>query len=213
MKIRDLLSTRFRYVYKNWCLYIIIANVAVFLLTSMNRSLMSYLAMNPINVAHHHMYWQFVTYMFVHGSLSHLFFNMLGLYFFGTAVEQSIGSKEFLLFYLLCGTLAGIFSYFVYVNTGYFRIFLLGASGALFAVLLAYVVIFPDSTVFLFGIVPMSARMLILGYTVLEIIYQMTGYNAGVAHLTHLGGFAFAYHYFVIRFRVNPAERLFGRRR
>ena len=74
-------------------------------------------------------------------------------------------------------------------------------------------VIFPDSTVFLFGLVPMSARMLILGYTVLEIVYQMTGYNAGVAHLTHLGGFAFAYLYFVIRFRVNPAERLFGRRR
>ena len=129
------------------------------------------------------------------------------------AVEQSIGSKEFLLFYFVCGTLAGIFSYFVYVNTGYYRIFLLGASGALFAVLLAYAVIFPDSTVFLFGIVPMSARMLILGYTVLEIVYQMTGYNAGVAHLTHLGGFAFAYLYFVIRFRVNPAERLFGRRR
>lgn len=213
MKIRDLLSTRFRYVYKNWCLYIIIVNVAIFLLTSMNSRLASYLAMNPINVAHHHMYWQFVTYMFVHGSVSHLFFNMLGLYFFGMAVEQSIGSKEFLLFYFVCGTLAGIFSYFVYVNTGYFRIFLLGASGALFAVLLAYAVIFPDSTVFLFGIVPMSARMLILGYTVLEIVYQMTGYNAGVAHLTHLGGFAFAYLYFVIRFRVNPAERLFGRRR
>ncbi|MBO7430231.1 MAG: rhomboid family intramembrane serine protease [Spirochaetia bacterium] len=213
MKIRDLLSTRFRYVYKNCCLYIIIANVIVFLLTSMNSRLASYLAMNPINVAHHNMYWQFITYMFVHGSFSHLFFNMLGLYFFGTAVEQSVGSKEFLLFYLLCGALAGVFSYFVYVNTGYFRVFLLGASGALFAVLLAYAVIFPDSTVFLFGIVPMSARMLILGYTVLEIVYQLTGYNAGVAHLTHLGGFAFAYLYFVIRFRVNPADRLFGRRR
>ncbi|MBR4436252.1 MAG: rhomboid family intramembrane serine protease, partial [Spirochaetales bacterium] len=61
MKIRDLLSTRFRYVYKNWCLYIIIVNVAIFLLTSMNSRLASYLAMNPINVAHHHMYWQFVT--------------------------------------------------------------------------------------------------------------------------------------------------------
>ena len=213
MNIRDLLSIRFRYVYKNWCLYIIIANVAVFLLTTMDRSLVSYLAMNPFNVSHHHMYWQFVTYMFVHGSFSHLFFNMLGLYFFGVAVDQSIGSMEFLLFYLLCGALAGVFSYFVYVNTGYFRIFLLGASGSLFAVLLAYAVIYPDSTVFLFGIVPVSAPVLILGYTVLEIIYQLTGYNAGVAHLTHLGGFAFAYLYFVIRFKVNPAERLFGRRR
>ena len=91
MKIRDLLSTRFRYVYNNWCLYIIIANVIVFLLTSFNSRLASYLAMNPINVSHHHMYWQFITYMFVHGSLSHLFFNMLGLYFFGVAVEQSQG--------------------------------------------------------------------------------------------------------------------------
>ena len=90
MKIRDLLSTRFRYVYNNWCLYIIIANVIVFLLTSFNSRLASYLAMNPINVSHHHMYWQFITYMFVHGSLSHLFFNMLGLYFFGVAVEQSV---------------------------------------------------------------------------------------------------------------------------
>ena len=213
MKIRNLLSTRFRYTYFNASLYIIIANAIVFLLTSMDRSLISYLAMNPINVSHHHMYWQFVTYMFVHGNFNHLFFNMLGLYFFGIHVEQSVGSKEFILFYLVCGTLAGIFSYLVYVNTGYFRIFLLGASGSLFAVLLAYAVIFPDSTVFLFGIIPMSAPVLILGYTVLEIVYQLTGYNAGVAHLTHLGGFAFAYLYFVVRFKVNPAERLFGRRR
>ena len=213
MNLRDLLSTRFNYTYRNWCMLLIIVNVVVFFLTSFNRQLLSYLAMNPVNVRYHHMYWQFFTYMFVHGSASHLFFNMLGLYFFGTHVEQSLGSKEFVLFYLLCGVLAGIFSYFVYVSTGYFRVFLLGASGSLFAVLLAYAVIFPNSTIFLFGIVPVAAPVLILGYAALEIFYQITGTNAGVAHLTHLGGFAFAYIYFIVRFKINPAERLFGRRR
>ena len=82
-------------------MYIIGINVIVFLMTQVNRDLMSYLAMNPINVAHHNMYWQFLTYMFVHGSMNHIFFNMLGLYFFGVQVERSVGSKEFLLFYIL----------------------------------------------------------------------------------------------------------------
>lgn len=208
----SIIQRPFRYQYSNWCLYIIIINVAVFLATYLHRDYLTYLSMNPLNVIHRHMYWQFVTYMFAHANVNHLFFNMLGLFFFGTMVERSMGSKEFLLFYMTCGILAGIFSFVVYESTGYYRVFLLGASGALFAVMLAYAIIYPDSTVYLMGIVPLKAPVLVLGYTAIEIFSQITGYQSGVAHLTHLGGFAFAFLYFVVRFRINPVDRLFGRR-
>ena len=93
----------FKYEYKHRVLLIILLNFAVYAIAQLYRQVADYIytfgPMNPVAVYKYHMYWQFVTYMFVHGSLSHLFFNMLGLYFFGIAVEQSIGSKEFLLFY------------------------------------------------------------------------------------------------------------------
>lgn len=210
--MRNILTRRMRYSYSNVCMYIIGINVIVFLMTQVNRDLMSYLAMNPINVAHHNMYWQFLTYMFVHGSMNHIFFNMLGLYFFGVQVERSVGSKEFLLFYLLCGTLAGVFSYLIYLKTGYYRVFLMGASGSVFAVLLAYAVIYPDSVIYIMGVFPVRAPLLVAGYTVIELLSHVSGRNSGVAHMTHLAGFAFAYIYFMVRFRINPADRLFRRR-
>lgn len=209
--MKNLLTRRMKYSYSNVCLYIIVVNAVIFMMTQMNRELMSYLAMNPLNVSHHGMYWQFVTYMFVHGSMNHIFFNMLGLYFFGTQVERSMGSREFLLFYMVCGILAGVFSYLIYINTGYYRVFLLGASGSVFAVLLAYAVIYPGSVIYIMGVLPVKAPFLVLGYTVIEILSHMSGRNSGVAHMTHLAGFAFAYIYFMVRFRINPADRLFRR--
>jgi len=159
-------------------------------------------SMNPKDIKNGH-YWQFVTYMFVHDprDLWHLFFNMFGLFIFGTRVERNLGSIEFIFFYFITGTLAGVFSFFVNMNT---PMLLMGASGALYAVMLAYAIMFPRSVIYIWGIIPLRAPILVLGYTALQIVYMVTGANSGVAHFTHLAGFVLAWIYFMIRFGINP---------
>jgi membrane associated rhomboid family serine protease len=152
--------------------------------------------------------WTFVTYMFMHANFTHILFNMLGLFIFGMQVEREIGSREFLLYYLLTGIFAGIFSFFVYSFSKNEGVFLMGASGALFAVELAYAVIHPDSIIYLWGILPLRAPVMVLGYTALELILSITRSGDGVAHFTHLAGFGFGWIYFLIRFGVNPWRRL-----
>jgi len=155
--------------------------------------------------------WTFVTYMFLHGSFSHILFNMLGLFIFGTQVERQMGSREFLLYYFVAGTLAGVFSFVVYYVTRNYMVALMGASGALFAVELAYAVFFPDSIIYIWGILPLRAPVMVLGFTALELILSFTARNSNVAHLTHLAGFGFGWIYFLVRFGVNPWRRLTGR--
>ncbi len=188
---------------------IIVANVLMFFLTSIAPSLLSYLAMNILAVQQRFFIWQLFSYMFVHGNTAHLFFNMLGLYFFGVQVEKELGSWEFLVFYLVCGTLAGIGSLFIYWLFGMHFVFLLGASGALFSVLLAFATIHPRARIFVFGILPITASTLVVVYTVMELLFQLNaGRSSNVAHLTHLSGFFFAFLYFVLRFGINPIRRL-----
>jgi membrane associated rhomboid family serine protease len=172
------------------------------------RDLTYYLSMIPGLVIQRGWIWTFVTYMFVHGSFSHLLFNMLALLIFGMHVERQMGSREFLLFYFITGTLAGVFSFIVYYLTGSYRVILMGASGAIFAVELAYAVFFPRSIIYLWGILPLRAPVMVLGFTALELVSSIFSLNQGVAHLTHLAGFAFAWLYFVIRFGMNPWTRL-----
>jgi len=200
-----ILNKKFRYTYTNVTLKLIIINVAVFLLTMLVPRSYGYLAMVPVYIVYRHWYWQVLTYMFVHGGFTHLLFNMLGLFIFGTPVERRIGSKEFLLFYLLTGVLSGVFSLISYVLAGT-NVVLVGASGAIYAILLAFAVLYPTARVFIFGILPVRAPVLVIGYTVLEIFNQITGSSQGVAHLTHLAGFAFAYLYFLFRLRINPIQ-------
>ena len=154
--------------------------------------------------------WTFVTYMFVHdpNSITHILFNMLALLIFGIQVERYMGSREFLLFYFLTGTLAGVFSFCVYYLTGAYGVILMGASGAIFAVQLAYAVFYPDSIIYLWGILPLRAPVMVLGFTALELFSSVFGLNSGVAHLTHLAGFGFAWLYFLIRLGMNPWNRL-----
>jgi membrane associated rhomboid family serine protease len=153
--------------------------------------------------------WTFITYMFVHGSgFTHILFNMIALFFFGIHVERQMGSKEFLLFYFVTGTLAGIFSFFVYYLTGSPGVWLMGASGAIFAVELAYAILFPTSIIYLWGIIPLRAPIMVLGFTALGIILMVTGMGGNVAHVTHLAGFLFAWLYFLFRFGINPWRRL-----
>ncbi len=202
---RSIIHRKFRYSYTNVTLKLIIANVIVFMFTMVSRNLTTYLAMIPGAVLYNHWYWQFLTYMFVHGGIGHLFFNMFGLWVFGSPVERQIGSNEFLLFYLLTGTLSGIFSFIAYLIAGV-NVVLVGASGAIFAVLFAFAVFYPTARIFLFGILPIRAPVLVLLYAAIELFNQVTGTVGGVAHLTHLAGFGFAYLYMVVRLKIHPMD-------
>jgi membrane associated rhomboid family serine protease len=208
----NFLRRPFRYRNDGVVFWIIGINIAIFLAEKFFglTVIPFYFAMIP-GLVREGWVWTFVTYMFLHDGFSHIFFNMFALFIFGTQVERQMGSREFLLFYLLTGALAGAFSFVFYTLTGEWGIALLGASGAVFAVQLAYAVFFPDSIIYLWGILPLRAPVLVLGFTILEVFFMVTGRGGNVARFTHLAGFGFAWLYFLIRFGMNPWRRLTGR--
>ncbi|KGE71896.1 rhomboid family intramembrane serine protease [Spirochaeta lutea] len=208
----------FRFEFRNITLLLIGLNVAVFVIhqfllrLNIFQDLMGYLAMNPILVTQRGFIWQPFTYMFAHANITHLLFNMLGLFFFGTQLERTLGTWEFLTFYLITGLLAGLLSLVIFLVTGAYGVFLLGASGAVFAVLLGFAVYYPDARIFVFGIFPIRSPVLVIGYTVIELFSQLSNPGSGVAHLTHLAGFAFAYLYLLLRLNRNAFRIWFGQR-
>jgi membrane associated rhomboid family serine protease len=128
--------------------------------------------------------WTAVTYMFLHGGFGHILFNMLGLYVFGPRLEARIGGKKFLGLYFVSG-IAGALACFITPMTP-----VVGASGAVLGVSLAYARYWPTDTVLIYGILPMTTRMMVILYIVLSAGGQLFGYQEGVSHLGHLGGLA-----------------------
>jgi membrane associated rhomboid family serine protease len=202
----NIINRRFKYTYKNATLYLVAINVLVYFITSAIWPYGKYyLSMIPTFVLHGYVY-QFFTYMFVHGSFSHILFNMFTLYVFGRALEERLGTREFLLYYLLVGTLAGVSSFFLYYFVLGTNTFLMGASGAIYGLLLLYAVFFPYNSIYIFGLIPVKAPYLIIFYFVLEIWSQFGGSTSNVAHLTHLSGLVFGYIYILVRMKLNPIE-------
>jgi len=204
----NIIRRPFKYRYDNTVFVLIGLNILVYLAMMLFRDipLIPRLAMNPVLVLYRGWVWQFVTYMFVHSphNITHILFNMIALFIFGRQVEYQMGSREFLLYYFLTGAMAGVFSFFAYLFTGNYMVFLMGASGAVFAVQLAFAALFPRSVIYIWGILPVQAPIMVLGFTVLSVVFMVTGAAGNVAHVTHLAGFAFGWLYFVIRFGRNP---------
>ncbi len=202
----SILNRRFKNnSYRNATLKIVIVNVLVYLLTHhLYRRSLYYLAMIPGFVLRGWL-WQFFTYMFVHANFSHLLFNMLSLYIFGSMVERRIGTNEFLLFFGITGTLSGVVSFISYYLAGT-NVILVGASGALYGVLLMFAVFFPYSVIYVFGILPIRAPVLVIIYALIELYSQVFSRGGSIAHLTHLSGLVIAYLYCRIRMRINPLE-------
>lgn len=137
--------------------------------------------------------WQPLTYMFMHGGFSHLFFNMFALFMFGSNLEEFWGGKRFLIYYLLTGIGAGAFQEVVWAlfNNGQPAV-TIGASGAVFGVLLAFAWLFPEVRMFVFPIpVPIRARIMVIIYAFIELGAGLYGSVDGVAHFAHLGGLLF----------------------
>ncbi|MBA3658681.1 MAG: rhomboid family intramembrane serine protease [Gemmatimonadales bacterium] len=139
--------------------------------------------------------WTFVTYMFVHAGLLHLFFNSLMLYAFGPAVESRMGGRSFALYYLYCGVGAAVFALGL-SSLMDVRPFI-GASGAVLGVTLAFALFWPDAELFVFPIpVPVKARTLVMVLVALDVAGALLWPNSGTAHLAHVGGAAFGYVFF-----------------
>ena len=131
--------------------------------------------------------WQVVSYSFLHGGISHLFFNMLGLWMFGSELERVWGDKRFLQFYA-ASVLAAALTQLVVTSVMGSVYPTVGASGGLFGLLLAFAMLFPNRIILLFFVIPMRARWLVLLYGVLELYQGVYVMNSGVAHFAHLGG-------------------------
>ena len=200
-----ILNRKFHYSYWNVTSIFIAINFIMFCLTGFLFPSLKYIfSLVPSYILYRHYYWQFLTYMFTHATVSHFIFNMLSLYIFGTAVERRIGSREFLLYYLLTGVLSGVASYamFYMANT---NTVLLGASGAIYALLMLFSVLYPRSVIYVFGLIPVQAPLLIILYFIIELISGLTAHD-GVAHMTHLSGLVFGLLYIVVRMRMNPLK-------
>ena len=212
----NFLRKPFKYTFYKTSLAIALINIAVHFLTGFLGLSKNFFGLSVIGFVFNHYYWQVFTYMFIHGDISHLFFNMLALLLFGSSIERAIGSREFLLLYFVTGVFSGLFSLAVYYGYGYFLAYngiqpwtfgisLIGASGAIYGLLFAYAVIFPRSIIYIWGLIPVPAPLMVLGYAVIEFVSQFVG-SSNVAHVTHLAGFAFAWLYFVIRMGVHPVQ-------
>ncbi|MEO8653640.1 MAG: rhomboid family intramembrane serine protease [Ramlibacter sp.] len=168
---------------------LIVLNALVFLAeTALGGDFVSSLALWPLGPQF--MPWQLLTYAFVHGGLTHLLFNMFGLYMFGSDLERVWGSRRYLTYYLVCALSAAVVQLLVAgLSGGQYPT--VGASGAVFGLLLAYAMLFPRRTIMpLFPPIPMRAPVFVMVYAGLELLLGVTGTAAGVAHFAHLGGLA-----------------------
>ncbi|MBR5646746.1 MAG: rhomboid family intramembrane serine protease [Treponema sp.] len=195
----------FKYCYFNASLILVILNVLVYFVTRINYRFISFFGMCPIYVIKAHTYWQFVTYMFIHGNFWHIFFNMLCLFMFGHSLEKAIGSKEFLMIYFICGIFSAFFSFLIYCVTGSFYVCLIGASGAIYALMFIFAVVYPTAVISFWGIIPMRAPIAVLVFSVIEIVSQFID-QGNVAHMAHLFGFLAAWLYLLIRMGVNSIK-------
>jgi membrane associated rhomboid family serine protease len=134
--------------------------------------------------------WTIVTYMFLHGGMGHLFFNMLALFFFGPRVEQRVGSPRFLRLYLWSGVVGALLSLFFAPRSA-----VIGASAGTFGVMLAFAHFWPRERILIWGIIPVEARVLVIVTTAFALFSGLGGSVGGVADFAHLGGYAGAWLY------------------
>jgi membrane associated rhomboid family serine protease len=201
---------------------LLIANVAVYLLQQVvsDTVMTVYFALWPLGpdasdgvITVGFRVWQLVTYAFMHGSPMHLLFNMLALFMFGGQIERLFGEKQFLLYYfvsLLTAALCQLAFMYFFENGKMFPT--VGASGAIFGLLLAFGMMYPHEKIMLMLIpIPMPAWLFVTGYAALELFFGITGTQAGVAHFAHLGGMLGGYlliEYWRGKFPIKPRRRL-----
>ena len=193
---------------------LLIINILMFVGTLLNEQMMTkvFALFYPASPFFH--WWQYLTHMFMHGGFWHIFFNMYTLFIFGSVVERIIGERKFLIFYFVCGLGAAALhtgveylqaqSYMNEIAKGsqeamaaYQALKLtptVGASGAIYGVLIGYAMLFPDSKLTLiFPPVTLSAKWWVIIFAAIELVTGVTGVASGIAHFAHLGGMLFGF--------------------
>ncbi|MBM4193953.1 MAG: rhomboid family intramembrane serine protease [Gemmatimonadetes bacterium] len=181
-----------------WVTRFLIANVVVFFLQQTVPLLMNLFVFVPRLIVIRP--WAIVTYMFLHASFSHILFNILGLYFFGPRVESRIGSKRFFALYMISGITGALLSFLFAFNSA-----VVGASAAVFGVMLAFATFWPRDEIHIWGIIPIQARWLVIITTALALYSGFQGSRGGVADFAHLGGYLGAWIYLRM---IDPSRRM-----
>lgn len=157
-------------------------------------------ALMPIGTGYFEI-WQLVTYQFLHGGFSHILFNMFALWMFGMEIENQWGGKKFLIFYLLCGVGAGLLHLFISpLLTGAAPT--IGASGAVYGIMAAFALIYPNRLIYLYFFIPIKAKYLITFLILMEFML-VDSVGSGVAHLAHLGGAIVGFIFVMLDDRTN----------
>jgi len=201
--------------------WLLISNVGVFLFeaffgvlrlhgTSLSGAVLSSFPLYPLGDGFR--IWQLFTYMFMHGGFMHLFLNMFALWMFGMDLENDWGSQKFLLYYMICGVGAGLSNLFIGPLFGPSAP-TVGASGAIYGVLLAFGMMYPDRPILIYFLLPIRARYFVLIYIGIELYAGVTGSADGVAHFAHLGGAAVGFVYLMIDQRRIPFQDLLEKTR
>jgi len=195
---------------------ILVANVIIFLLYALLGrfrpfTIFFFLLWESPRLAVGHLFlWQFVTYMFMHAGPAHLFFNMLVLWFFAPRLEYRWGTARFLRFYFVVGIGAGVFHALFAYLTHNADSSMMGASGAIYGVMLAYAIYYPDETVLFYFVLPIKIKYLMIILGVITFFASIPGdAQGGISHVTHLGGLVVAFLYLQIGNWLSSRE---GRR-
>jgi membrane associated rhomboid family serine protease len=198
--------TRLRYTRSSYFGYLtpgvkwlLISNTAVYLVyylggAALQRSATVLFALWAEAAVRNGYVWQLFTYMFLHGGITHLLFNMLALWMFGSTLEQDWGTRRFLKYYFFCGIAAGVCVLAANAAIGDWGTRTVGASGAIFGLLLAFGVMYPNQTVLMNFLFPIKAKYMVAIYAAIELLLTF-GPNTGVSTIAHLGGMLFGYVY------------------
>lgn len=194
---------------------LLITNVAIFILMFLPRlfgtedgaqiiyNLQIVLGMTPQLFWGSLTLWMPITYMFLHGGFYHVLFNMFALWMFGGDVEKAMGTRRFLVYYLFCGVGAGLLVAVLQplLAPGTESIPTVGASGAIYGVILAFGLFFPERVIYLNLLIPIKAKWFVLIVGVIVFVSSMAGAGGGISHIAHLGGLVFGY-IFIKRHRL-----------
>lgn len=178
--------------------YLVIFTSAVFLLTFLPAQIFgwslpfTWLGLRPYDVTHHFYFWELVTYLFLHGGWFHIIFNLFALWMFGSDLERLWGPRQFLFFFFLTGIGAAVFDVLLQPNAITTTI---GNSGAVYGILMAYGLLFPDRPIFLWLVIPIKAKWFVLIMGLIEFVSSLGWPGSGISHLAHLGGMLFGFLY------------------
>ena len=204
------------------------ANVFLFLAAAVAPGIVTIFGLRPSDVLLEGRIWQLVTYMFLHGNIGHILFNMLALWMFGTELEQIWGTRAFLRYYVIVGIAAALSTLLVSSTLPFaartFYTTTIGASGAIYGLLLAYGLLFPNRPIMLYFVFPIPAKYFVMILGAIALLMSVSDSGGGVAHITHLGGLVAGYlllrgrhlspanevRYRYLRWKMDRARKKFG---